>query len=359
MAGADEVTDVSAVGGPTAIILICFKTVTAYNFLELNIMIFTTLKRRNGLYFWSFIIATWGTLVHAIGFTLKQFQLITHSILYGTICLVGWYAMVTGQSLVLYSRLNLVLLNQTWLRAVLIMIIVDAIVCHAPITVLHYGFFSDNPQPFLSVFAIYEKVEVTIFYLQELVISALYIQATARFLRNAAMVRANMCCRNTGYDTIGQNVMKHLLYVTILVVLIDIPILALEYANLNDLQTGYKAFAYGLKLKLEFSILNRLLEAAKPQPSPAIDWNSNTDTRTTGHGVNSVSKSQTTGRSEDFELRHHNTNTSQLWIMEGQSAVVGERQLRTDAESERTQESAVSRADYGSRALERPHRWPN
>ena len=39
----------------------------------------------------------------------------------------GWVMMVTGQSVVLYSRLHLVMQNQKVLKAVLMMIIVDGV----------------------------------------------------------------------------------------------------------------------------------------------------------------------------------------------------------------------------------------
>jgi hypothetical protein len=54
--------------------------------------------------------------------------------------------------------------------------------------------------------------------------------------------------------------MMHLIGVNCLVITLDITILALEYAGLYDIQTSYKALVYGAKLKLEFSILNRLVE---------------------------------------------------------------------------------------------------
>ncbi|KAI5455937.1 hypothetical protein BGZ63DRAFT_323084, partial [Mariannaea sp. PMI_226] len=231
----------------------CFLAITAYNFLELNVIIFTTFKKRNGLYFWSFIVATWGTLVHGVGITLRQFRLVPNGFYSSPFTLTGWYAMVTGQSVVLYSRLHLILKDRTRLRAVLIMIIVDAIICHVPLTVLRYGASSNNPDPFLRVMPIFEKIQITTFFLQEIIISGLYIHATANFLRNNGIARGN---RN-------HNMMKHLLCVNVIIILLDIGIPVLEYANLPNFQRGYKGFVYSLKLKLEFNILNRLIDVAK------------------------------------------------------------------------------------------------
>lgn len=39
--------------------------------LELTIVIFYTFRRRDGLYFWSLLISSWGCAFHALGFVLK------------------------------------------------------------------------------------------------------------------------------------------------------------------------------------------------------------------------------------------------------------------------------------------------
>lgn len=59
----------------------------------------------------------------------------------------------------------------------------------------------------------------------------------------------------------------HLIAVNILVIFLDITILSLEYANQYRLQTAYKAMAYSIKLKLEFSILNTLVNITREHGS--------------------------------------------------------------------------------------------
>lgn len=54
-----------------------------------------------------------------------------------------------------------------------------------------------------------------------------------------------------------------LVIVNILVILLDITILGLEFADLYKLQTAYKAMSYSIKLKLEFSILNGLVNITR------------------------------------------------------------------------------------------------
>ncbi|KAH7114063.1 hypothetical protein EDB81DRAFT_893300 [Dactylonectria macrodidyma] len=239
----------AAVTGARAFIITSFLVVAMYNFIELNFIILTTFKRRGGLYFWSFIVATWGIAPYTIGFLLKNFQATRNSYVYVTLIVVGWWPMVTGQSMVLYSRLHLILRHPTGLRAVLSMIIFNAIVCHLPTTVLVYGSNSDNPDPFIGPYSIYERIQVTVFVIQETIISGVYILETTKMLRVTSITSRG----------IYRNMLKHLLAVSTIVALLDTAILAFEYAGLYDLQTSYKVMAYSLKLKIEFSILNRLV----------------------------------------------------------------------------------------------------
>lgn len=57
--------------------------------------------------------------------------------------------------------------------------------------------------------------------------------------------------------------MTHLIWVNVIIVFLDLTILGLEYSGLYDIQTAYKGLVYSVKLKLEFSILNRLVELTK------------------------------------------------------------------------------------------------
>jgi len=133
------------------------------------------------------------------------------------------------------------------------MIIIDAVICHIPIIVMVYGANSNHPDPFLLPYSIYEKVQVTIFFIQELIISGLYITQTIKVLRPEGNIRGKAT----------RLVMVHLIWVNVLIVFLDVTILALEYSGLYDIQTAYKALVYSLKLKLEFSILNQLMGLMK------------------------------------------------------------------------------------------------
>ena len=85
--------------------------------------------------------ATAGILPYGIGFLLKFFTLT--SIRWIPVALVGTglVGIVTGQSLVLYSRLHLIVRDSRTLRWVLTMIIFDAIVFHIPTMIMNLVYF--------------------------------------------------------------------------------------------------------------------------------------------------------------------------------------------------------------------------
>lgn len=259
----------SASTGWTLVSIIVFISMALYNVVELSFIILATFKRRSGLYFWSFVVAAWSIAPYGVGFLLKALKALSLSWVYVTLIVVGWCGMVTGQSVVLYSRLHLVMHNDFRLRLVLAMIIVDAIICHIPIIVMVYGANSANPSPFVVPYSIYEKVQVTIFFIQEIIISGCYIFETTKVLR---------LHRGLHDKKSKRGLMVHLILVNIIIVLLDITILALEYAGLYDLQTAYKALVYSVKLKLEFSILNRLVQLTKASTNAS---SSNTRSRAT------------------------------------------------------------------------------
>lgn len=233
--------------------IIAFLALSLYNSIELDVIILTLFKRQRGLYFWSFVTATNGIVPHSIGFMLKNI-LNSHQFgLYITLVAVGWVPMVTGQSLVLYSRLHLLLWNTLYLRLVLAMIIINAIVLHIPIIILMYGANSSPENSWVNPYIVYEKVQVTVFFLQELIISGLYIKACFSFFDT----------EDSMYGNAVHKMRRHLLLVNVLVILLDIPILCLEYTDIYDLQTAYKAFVYSVKLKMEFQILNQLVEMTR------------------------------------------------------------------------------------------------
>ena len=237
-----------------------FTAVAWFNVIELNIQVFLTFKRHRGLYFWSLLISSYGCVLHALGFLLKFFQITPNDYVSCTIITIGWYSMVTGQAIVLYSRLHLVVREQRVLRAVLIMIIVDAICLHIPTTVLTYGSAVNAPPnvviSFTHAFNKMERVQMTFFCLQEFIISGIYVYNTIRLLRPV-------------YHGKTRKVMMQLIWINLIIIGMDVVLLIMEYSNNYEIEATLKAMVYSIKLKLEFAVLNQLMTLANSSVSSA------------------------------------------------------------------------------------------
>jgi hypothetical protein len=273
-------------------IIIVFLSLALYNVLELLCIIWGTFKRYAGLYFWSFLISTLGIALSCIGFCIKFFGPESLGYLSCTLSLIGWVWMVTGQSFVLWSRLHLVLRNKRRLRIILYVIIFNAITFHGMVIPLVYGSFSNNPEIFNLPYQVTERMEIIVFFLQETMLSGIYIYETVKLLRSGSTLGKKRSIRR---------VLKNLILVNILVIILDTTILVLEFANLYNFQISYKPFAYSVKLKLEFTVLNRLVELTAGGRDPHAN----------GHGESSSGSSGGRNNSDASDiLDNFNSNKS-------------------------------------------------
>jgi hypothetical protein len=206
-----------------------FFSIAYYGVIELNLRILLTFKRRQGLYFWSLFIATWGIALNTTGFILNFFNIMLSIWISTTLSIIGWIFMVTGQSTVLYSRLHLVLYDNTKRRGVLALIITNAFVCHLPVAILFWGVSSSHPATFRRPYEIYERVQLTIFALQEMLISS----------------------------------MKQLILINVILIILDVLVVGLQFAGLYEIQISFKVAVYSIKLRLEFDVLNHLLRLTR------------------------------------------------------------------------------------------------
>lgn len=148
----------------TSVTLTITQALALYNCLELLLLIFVTFHRWRGLYFWSLTIATIGTISYGLGLMIEYFDLAVLWVgkIFDT---GGWMVMVTGQSVVLYSRLGLILANPRILRAVKWMIIIDACMFHGVTTIVDWGRYTHNPAYARGYFYI-EHIQMTFFCIQ-------------------------------------------------------------------------------------------------------------------------------------------------------------------------------------------------
>ncbi|KAL4927306.1 uncharacterized protein BDV17DRAFT_130865 [Aspergillus undulatus] len=236
-------------------VMVIFIALSCYNILELFILVLSTFRRWKGLYFWSLLVSgVFGVVPYSIGFLLKFFSG-ANSLLSVSILTIGWWAMVTGQALVLYSRLHLVLRDERILSRVLYMIIANVFLLHVPTTVLTYGSNvlgasnedAEERSPWVKGYNIMEKIQMTGFTIQEVIISALYVWETIRMLQ-------------LGSSRENRKIMHQLVSINVLIVLMDLMLLGLEYASIYSIQITLKGVVYSVKLKLEFAVLGKLVD---------------------------------------------------------------------------------------------------
>jgi hypothetical protein len=149
------------------IVIGLFTGLTIYNAIELAVLILLTFSHYTGLYFWSLLFSSFGHVLYALGFLFKFFEIIVGDARWASVVplTVGWYLMVTGQSVVLWSRLHLIVIGE---RAELVlkytkwMIIIDFLILHVPTSVMTFGSSGDvNTVNFVKAYNVIEKYQMT------------------------------------------------------------------------------------------------------------------------------------------------------------------------------------------------------
>ncbi|KAG9191147.1 hypothetical protein G6011_09235 [Alternaria panax] len=233
----------------TSLIVIVFLALAVSHSLEVFVRIFRRFRSYRGVYFYALISASLGVIIHAFGYFIRNYNVSDSAPLEITMACGGGILMITGQSIVLWSRLHLISPGRKdkWL---LYVIIADCIVVQGGATTLMAGSNSTSPEKWLQIYEKWEIFQVTWFVFQECVISGLYIYRTFVLMRSSAVFR--------GPD--AKRLFNHLIAVNVVVIALDVTILAFQYAGLYEVQTSWKTLAYAIKLKLEFDILNQLID---------------------------------------------------------------------------------------------------
>ncbi|KKK17248.1 hypothetical protein ARAM_001825 [Aspergillus rambellii] len=227
-------------------IVTAFVGIAWYNAIELVILCLATFKRYEGTYFWSLLITSLSIIPYCLGFILFFFVAGISPYIPVTLIVLSWYCTVTGHSVVLWSRLHLVLQKPKVLRCIIYLIVFDAIILQIPITVLLYGALTPGNTAFSHGYSIMEHIQLIGFCLQESLISGLYIWETFKLLRLRPS-RPN------------RRILSQLLAINIVVLVFDVAVVAIEYAGKYGLQVVFKPVAYSIKLRLEYAILGRLV----------------------------------------------------------------------------------------------------
>ncbi|KAJ5963966.1 uncharacterized protein N7479_003842 [Penicillium vulpinum] len=227
-----------------------FSAVAWYNAIELIILCFVSFRRWNGAYFWSLLISSACIIPYSLGFVLLFFPTGVTPWLCVTLFLVSWYGMVTGQSVVLWSRLHLVLQNRKLLRGVLWMICIDAVIFHLPTTAILYGAVAHPTGRWARGYDIMERIQLVGFCVQEFIISSIYVWETVKLLRLRPAGRPH-------------GILNQLLVINIIILVLDISVVVIQYVGYYAIQVMFKPVAYSIKLKLEYAILGKLIAVAR------------------------------------------------------------------------------------------------
>ncbi|KAI1839568.1 hypothetical protein JX266_014221 [Neoarthrinium moseri] len=235
---------------PIAMVIGGFFTLACYNSIEIFIFIFSTFKRKTGLYFWSMLAANTGIVVHAISVLLRFFSLAPNLPMCAVID-VSWFLIVTGQAAVLYSRLHLVVEDLRKIRWVLIMIIGCFVFIQLPTASLFIttNVGSSVTSSTLTAFNVFERIQVAVFTIQESIISFMYVYEASQGLKLMDVIKGPRV----------RAVNRELIASCILVVTLDITLMVTEYTNNFQIQTTYKPVVYTIKLKVEALVLNHLI----------------------------------------------------------------------------------------------------
>ncbi|XXG96442.1 hypothetical protein Hte_002725 [Hypoxylon texense] len=233
-------------------LLAVFTALPIWTTVELTVWVLYTFERWRGIYFWSVLCTTWGVTLHAVGFILKFCVPQCNWILATVLAEIGWVGMVTGFSVVLWSRLHLVIASYPrTLRVVLAMIIIDGFLFHVP-TIVFQFLVSNAPThaKFLLHMEIVERIQVMGFSVQETIISAIYVWGTLQILKLSLNSKA-------------KNTLALLIIVQVLVVLADVLVITLDFVEYFTLKAVIHSFVYAFKLQVEFVVLNEFKFMAK------------------------------------------------------------------------------------------------
>jgi hypothetical protein len=229
----------------SVIVTLCIA-LALYNTIEMALLITTTFKKFRGLYFWSLTICNISVAAYTIGMMLTYFQM-SVTWFREIILDAGWLGMIVCQSLVLYSRLNLIFQNLRLIAAVKWMIVFTSIFLLIPVIVLDFGSIYSSDQGFTDGYFYIEKIQMTVITLQELIISFLYVYKTSQLLR--VINRTNT-----------RSMIWQLLFLNVVIISMDVAIVSLQYLHYQLYQEMFKAFVYSVKLKLEIHILSKLVD---------------------------------------------------------------------------------------------------
>ncbi|KAJ6091588.1 hypothetical protein N7467_003557 [Penicillium canescens] len=241
-------------GDITVVEIISMFAIGSFMAVEVALSTLNQFKRYRGLYFWSMQIAAWGIVVHGITAQVRYISKASN-ISMAIPFVLGWYCMVQGQAVVLYSRLHLVVSDICHIRWVLWMILANFFILSVPMTALFLCQNLGNNPKCATPAAIFDRVQVPGFAIQDMVISGIYIREALRALKPIFAMKGRA----------GRSVIYQLIIINVIVVGLNTTLVVTEF-KMHFITVSYKTVVYSVELKLEFSILSKLRELTRTYP---------------------------------------------------------------------------------------------
>lgn len=240
-------------GGNSSIIraMVAFSAIAWYNSVELIFLILIRFKKWKGLYFWSLMVTSLAIILYQVGAYGKMTHLLPdHPLVMELLTNIPWLFMVTGESLVLYSRLHLLSQNRILLRCVLYGILLNSVLCYVPTTVLdiNANIIHTDDRIYVRGYGIEERIQMTMFTVQEIAISTIYLIEAYKFMKTTYMG-----------DKRSRNIMYELAAINIFIIAIDVALLVVAQLEYFAVEVTLKGLVYSIKLKLELGVLSRLV----------------------------------------------------------------------------------------------------
>ena len=135
------------------------------------------------------------------------------------------------------------------------MIIADVFILHLPTMVAQIGVVTKIHPKWVSWYPAMEKLQILGFTVQETIISGIYIYTARKMVKESYNAHTTYCIRL-------------LILVQVICILLDVPFIILAYTEIFLLKATLTSFAYAIKLKLEFLVLNQLISIVKNGIAP-------------------------------------------------------------------------------------------
>ena len=221
----------------------------------------------------------------------------------------------------LWSRLHLLTNSRRVIRYSLYMICTNVVVLGFPTSILTFGSNANSLSDrtlwhFVNGYNVMEKIQMVGFFVQELILSLIYIKETVRILRLSKSAQGDILSIADDKELkhpFARKVMYQLLTINTIIIAMDVALLAVEFANLYLIETTLKGVVYSVKLKLEFAVLGKLVQLVRSKASSSEHGSGGQYTSTgielekiptavSGNGScrNTVRRSSTLGRGQTF-----------------------------------------------------------